>query len=319
MLLRNGPVLRLVISHLAAVIAEWAAVIAVLVHVFDHGGTRATGFASIGMFVAALLVAPFAGVLVDRRRPQRVRLVGLLVQAVGYAVAAAAAAADLPAIVTVAAAMLSLGAVTTLRPTAAILIPAHVRTSSELVVGNLWVWYVESFSVLGGPLLATGLLALGGPAAVLTGCSAAAVVGVALTSWDVGSDPPAATAAEEGRPDRHRRRRMVISWEPLRGRPGLTSVLAVVWAQYVMIGVLDIVLVVLARTELDLGDAGPGLLSTVFGLGAVISIIGASFVARRTRLAPVVLLALAAAAAALVTFGAACRPSSRWSSCRSWA
>ncbi len=62
-----------------------------------------------------------------------------------------------------------------------------------------------------------------------------------------------------------RRERMVISWEPLRGRPGLTSVLAVVWAQYVMIGVLDIVLVVLARTELDLGDAGPGLLSTVFG------------------------------------------------------
>ncbi len=36
----NPAVVRLVLTHLAAAIAEWAAVIAVLVHVFDRNGTN---------------------------------------------------------------------------------------------------------------------------------------------------------------------------------------------------------------------------------------------------------------------------------------
>ncbi len=296
----NPAIIRLVLAHLAAAIAEWAAVIGVLVHVFDRSGVRATGLASIGMLTAALVVAPFTGALVDRRRPQRVRLIGLGVQAVGYGTAAACAHADAPVAVTVLAATVALAAVTTLRPTGAVLMPAHVRTSDQLVRGNLWVWNAESFCVLGGPLLATGLLAAGGPSAVLLGCSIAALIAVALTVPDTAIDLPAGVSSSVGRTHSVR-----DAWRALRGRPGLVSVLAVVWAQYVMIGALDLVLVVIARTELDLGGTGPGLLSTAFGLGAFASIAVAARVTRRPRLAPALLAALAAAAACLLLFGVA--------------
>ena len=299
--LTNPALRRLVVAHLAAVVAEWAAVIAVLVQVFDRSGTRATGFASIGILLAALVVAPFSGLLVDRHRPQRVRLVGLILQTVGYGVAAVAAFTDLATIVIVAAATVALAAVTTLRPSGAVLMPAHVRTSDELVSGNLWIWYVESASVLGGPLLATVLLAVGGPAVTLVGCAAAALIAVVLTLFDMRVDPPPGV----GDGDERYRHPLQAAWRPLRGRPGLVSVLIVVWAQYVMIGALDLALVVIARTELDLGDSGPGLLSTAFGFGALVSVAGASFVARRVRLAPALVSAMAVAGVAFFVFGLA--------------
>jgi hypothetical protein len=298
----NSAVVRLVVAHSAAVVAEWAAVIGVLVHVFDRSGTRATGLASIGILIAALIVAPLTGVLVDRCRPQHVRLAGLIVQTMGYGVAGAAAFADLPTIVAVVATMVALAAATTLRPSGAVLLPAHVRTTSELISGNLWIWYVESFSVLGGPLLATVLLATGGPAAVLTGCAVAAFVAVLLTLVDTAIGPPARTASDQAHHHGHPLR---AAWQQLRGQPGLISVMAVVWAQYVMIGALDLVLVVIARTELDLGDTGPGLLSTAFGVGALASVAGAAHVARRARLAPALVLAMAVTGVAFLVFGLA--------------
>ena len=298
-LLTNPAIVRLVVVHLAAVVAEWTAVIGVLVYVFDRSGTRATGLASIGILIAAVIVAPFTGTLVDRRRPQRVRLAGLIVQAVGYGVASIAAYADLPAIVTVLAAMVALAAVTTLRPSGAVLMPAHVRSTYELVSGNLWIWYVESVSVLGGPLLATLLLAVNGSAAVLCGCAVLAAIAIGLTLADMGIDPPPCRSASRSEHP------MRDAWRPLRRRPGLMSVLAVVWAQYVMIGALDLVLVVIARTELNLGNTGPGLLSSAFGVGALASVAGASFVARRARLAPALVLAMAAVSAGFLVFGLA--------------
>lgn len=295
----NPAIVRLVLTHLAAVIAEWAAVIAVLVHVFDRSGTRATGLASIAMIAAALVASPFTGTLVDRRRPQRVRLVGLIAQVVGYGAAAATAFTDLPAFVTVIAATTALVAVTTLRPTGAVLLPAHVRTSDQLVRGNLWFWRTESFCVLGGPLLATALLIAGGPAAVLCGCAGAAVIAVALTLTDLAIDPPAGNADRNGTD----RMSFIDAWRALRKREGMSSVLIVVWAQYVIIGALDLMLVVIARTALDLGESGPGLLSAAFGFGAFATVIVASRVSRRQRLAPALLLAIATAAVGLLVFG----------------
>lgn len=294
----NPPVTRLLLAHLAAVIAEWAAVIGVLVHVFDRSGTRATGLASIAMLAVAVVVAPFAGTLVDRGRPQRVRMLGLVAQLLGYGAAAAIASTDAPAFVAVIAATVAFGALTTLRPTGAVLLPAHVRTSDQLVRGNLWFWRAESFCVLGGPLAATLLLALNGPTAVLIGCATAALIALILTAIDLPIDPPARASNNEN--DRQTFR---AAWKSLRKRPGITSVLAVVWAQYLMIGALDLMLVVIARTALDLGGSGPGLLSTAFGFGAFTAVLIASRVSRRAKLAPALLLGIAVAAAALLIFG----------------
>ena len=59
---RNAALARLVATHLLAVVAEYAAVVAVLVFAFDEGGSRATGLVSL-----AILGAGARG-LVRRRR-----------------------------------------------------------------------------------------------------------------------------------------------------------------------------------------------------------------------------------------------------------
>lgn len=293
----NPALARLVAAHAAAVIAEWAAVIAVLVFAFDRAGTAATGFASMTLLVGSLGAAPLAGRLIDRFRAQRTRTAGLAVQCLGYGVAAFAAGVGAPVAVVVVAATVALGSVTTLRPSGAVLVPAHARDPDELVTAHSWIWYAEGASVLGGPLLATALLGAVGADGVLWACAAAALAGVMVSVSDLDTDPPVPVLGPTDHVERS-------AWRLLRTRPGLASVLGVVAAQYVMIGSLDYLLVVLARDRLDLGAAGPGVLSTAFGLGAVVAI-AAPAVLRRTRLAPVLTVSLALVAAALVSLGLA--------------
>ena len=47
--LSNRPLVRLVAAHLLAVVAEYGAVVAVLVYAFEAGGARTTGFASVAI------------------------------------------------------------------------------------------------------------------------------------------------------------------------------------------------------------------------------------------------------------------------------
>ena len=80
--------------------------------------------------------------------------------------------------------------------------------------------------------------------------------------------------------------------------------LVVEGAQYVLIGGLDLLLVVIAAQELDLGDSGAGVLSTAFGVGAAASVVLASRLSRRSRLAPVLTAGMIVVAASALALGA---------------
>ena len=288
---------RLIASHGAAVMVEWASIIAVLVSVYDAGGSVATGAASLGLLAVAFAAAPLSGAAVDRAGAHRARLAGLLAQSFGCGLAAVAGAADLPLGVMLAGAVTALGGATTLRPTGAMLMPVYAKTSTDLVTANVWIWSVEGSGVLVGPLLAALLLWSSGPPATLAVCAVVCLVGAAITAVDLGTEGPPRHGADETRG-------VAATWQGLGGRPGLRSVLVVIWAQYAIIGSFDFVLVVVARDDLQLGDAGPAILGAAFGVGAVIALFGASRVLGRARLAVVLGIALAVAAAALVAFGA---------------
>lgn len=83
-------------AQLLTVIAEWAATIGMLVHAYRRGGSVAVGFVSIAVLAPSLFCAPIAAALTARHRAQSVRLGGFVVQVVGFAAAAVAAAMDLP-------------------------------------------------------------------------------------------------------------------------------------------------------------------------------------------------------------------------------
>jgi hypothetical protein len=217
-----------------------------------------------------------------------------------YSAAAVAAWREAPTAVVVAEVMVALVAATTLRPAGAALLPAIVRTSRELTVANLWQTYCESASDIAGPLLATLLLYAGGPTAVITGSAVAAALAVVVALARRPADPPGGSNEADRVGGLLVLRRQVAA---IRARPGVGGVLAVEGGQYILLGGLDIIIVVMAAEQLDLGQAGAGVLSTAFGVGALASMFVATALTRRQRLAPVLSVGLGAVAIASIVLG----------------
>lgn len=288
----NGALAHLLGAHLLAVVAEYAAIVGVLVHAFEHGGSRATGLTSLALLLPQFVGAPLAADVVARFRPATVRTLGLAIQALGYGLAAAAIAADLPVAVVAAGAVVALAAVTTLRPTGAVLLPSVVRSTSELTIGNLWTAYGESAGALAGPLAAAVLLAAGGPSAALAGCAVAAAFALALARPPGRGGPPAPTGLAGVR----RRRGLAPAFGVVRDRPWTVGILGLTLARYVILGALDVLLVVLAFDDLDLGSDGAGILNALVGAGAAASAVLATVLARRRSVAPWLLIAVGGAA-----------------------
>lgn len=90
----------------------------------------------------------------------------------------------------------------------------------------------------------------------------------------------------------------------LRTRPGAAGVLLVAGGHALLIGALDLLYVVLARDELNLGGSGPGWLATCFGVGAVASSLLGSRLVARERLGPLLAGGLCAIGVAALAIGA---------------
>jgi hypothetical protein len=176
--------------------------------------------------------------------------------------------------------------VTVTRPAQAALLPVLVESPEELTAVNVWSGWVESLSVLAGPAMAGVLIAVGGPGAAVA-CFAVCVAGSAVLVTSVGAerDPAAFVAPAPGR----------VVDEGLGGLAvlhrdrGLAALVALLGAQYLVMGVLDVLEVVLAVATLGLGPAGAGYLGAAFGAGGIIgSLITFSLIGRRRLVAPLI-------------------------------
>ena len=297
--MNNARMHRFVLAHLLTVVGEWAAIVGILVHAYRWGGSSAVGFVALAVHVPTLVFAPLAAHLTARHRAHSVRLAGFAVQAVALAGAAIAAALDLPSPAVAALVVLGLGAINTLRPTGAVLLPTIARSTEELVGGNLRVSYCDSVSGLIGPLVAAALGGIGGPTAVFIACAAGSAIAVAATAW---RPSPLALAHAHGNATPPRRVMRAATAE-LRERKWAIGVLGVSSARNLVIGAFDVLLVVVALQALELGDRGPGLLSALVGAGAVVSMLLVTFVVRRAQLRRALTGGLVATAAMLVGFG----------------
>lgn len=294
----NPQLRRLVAAHVVAVVVEYAVVVAVLVDAYERGGAGATGVTSLAILLPYVVGAPLAAYLTGTARATTVRHAGLAVQALGYGLAAVAAASDAPAPLVV----VGLGAVSTLRPSGAVLIPALARSSRQVTVANLRIAYCESAGALVGPLLAGGLLAVSGPPLALAGCAGCAAVALLVSVVGADEGPPAPHDPEAGR-----RVGEVLGrgLDVVRARPAIAGVLGLALARYVMLGALDIVLVVLALDVLGMAGSGAGVLNALVGVGAVASAGVLTVVAGRARLAPGLALGLGASIACCLALAAA--------------
>lgn len=289
------------LAYLACTMAEWAQYLGVLVDAYARSGARAAGLASLALVLPTALSAPVAGWAAARWRPERVLLGAAMVQLIVFAAAGAGAWAEAPVPAVVALSAVGVAAIGMQRPSYAVLLPALVRTARELAVGNVWFGWCESAAALAGPLLATGLLAADGPGLVLVGCAAlSACASIALLGVQRAGAFEAShrTGAVERGPS------LLASVRALRERRGALGVLSVASGQYLLLGALDLILVVLAIDLLDIGEAGTGWLSTAIGVGALLSTLAATTLLRRPRLAPFLAASLATIAVALAALAA---------------
>lgn len=288
---------RLQLAYAGFNAAEWGVWIAMLVYAYDRGGAGAAGLVAVVQLIPAGLFAPFAAGLADHHPPARVLTFAYVAQAAAMALTAVALLTGAPPAIVYALAAVATCTVTITRPAQAALVPALVRGVDELTATNVVSNWTESLSLLAAPALAGLLIALSGPGLVFAVMAGTLLVAAALAA-QLHGPPGAAGANVRG------------TWADAAGgidevaRHPETRVLAsLLGAQFVLIGALDVLFVVLAVDVLDLGGSGAGYLNAAFGAGGVLGIVGTVVLVGRERLAPALLVASAAWTIALVVLG----------------
>ena len=292
----NGRLVRVLAAYVGSVISEWALWIAVLVYAYEQGGSRIAGVTSVGLLIPAALVAPLAGRAADGTAPSRVLSIVYVVEAASLTGAGILALAGAPVWAVIVAVGVAVTGITFIRPSISVVVPGLVVSPSDLVAANLLTGNADSLSVLAGPLLASALLVVDGPALVFAACAALFAVGALLTfGLDAG---PAGVGGEW-----HTVRLADAARRMARTR-GAAPLLGVLGAQYALTGALDLLVVNLAFDVLDRGGAGPGLLSALFGVGAVAGGVASVVIVGRRQLSVVMIACLAVIAASMTTLGA---------------
>ena len=298
MAFRNRSLLRVELAWLAFNCAEWGVWLTLMVYAYTNGGAAAASLIVIVQLVPCIFVAPYLGAIVDRARAGRVLFLGLLIAGGTMAGLAAAIALDAPrAIIFVLAPVVNL-ALSVPRPAQAALLPGIVRTPLELTAGNVVSTWMENVSVFLAPALTGVILGVGGPA-LATGVLAAVSLAGAFVIVGIPGSRPMTERVEGASLTAEVRESVAAVWRV----PAARTLVGVIGSQYIAIGALDVLYVVLAVTTLGMGESGAGYLNSAFGAGGLIGVaVTATLVARR-RLAPALVAAIITTALALGVLG----------------
>src|SRR3954468_7423765 len=294
---RNRDLRRVELAFVGFNSAEWGVWIAMLVYAYEQGGATTAGIVAAVQLAPAGLGAPAASVLADRYPPVRVLVFGYVAQAASMgATAIVLLATDLPYLAYALAAVAAT-AVTITRPTQSALTPALVRSPDELTATNVVSGWIESLSVLLAPALTGVILGFSGPGTVF-----AVMAGVAFASAVLvaGVHAPAASrTAREAKPLEE----ITAGFRVLKEEPGTRLLVGLLAAQFVAIGALDVLYVVLAIGLLELGESGAGYLNAAFGAGGVLGIAATVLLVGRARLLGPLVAGIAGWCAALAVLG----------------
>ncbi len=310
----NPQLRRIELAFAAFNSAEWGVWIAMLVYAYRHGGTLAAGLVALVQLAPSAVFAPIGATLADRYPPARVLALGYVAQTAAMGATAVAMVVSAPPVLAYALAALAATAVTITRPTQAALIPSLVRSIDELTGVNVVSGWIESLSLMVAPVVTGVLLAISGPAAVfgvMAGAGAVAAILVAplpgvrrppRTGWGETAAGAQAPGASAPRPEPALRQLVSVTRTVLHHRSARVLI-SLLGAQFVVLGALDVLFVVLAVRVLGLGGAGTGYLNAAFGAGGVLGILATIRMIGRPRLAPPLAVAALVWAAAFVALG----------------
>jgi MFS family permease len=297
---RNRNLVCLELAWTTSILSHYAFLIAVSVYAFEAGGDKAVGLLFLVRLVPAALVSPFAGMLGDRYRRERVLLATNIVRAVLVGAAAIAAYTGSGHLVVYALAVAATIATTPFRSAQAALTPTLARNPVELTAANAVASGVDSIAFFAGPALAGLLLVVASTSAVFVATALALVVSaifVAVISVERAEAPRVEIEA-----------RTIVSeafagFGAILSLPSLRFMMGLLTAQTLAAGAVQVYIVVAAIRLLDLGTGGVGYLNSAMGVGAVIGAIAALGLTGVARLSPAFMLGVAMWGLPLVVVG----------------
>ena len=294
----NRSLLFLQLAWLAYNSAEWGIWLTLMVWAYVWHGASGDSLIVVVQLVPCIVISPYLGAMADRMRAGRVLFLGLLVAGLTMAGTAALIVTHAPTIWIFILAPFMNVALSAPRPALAALLPSVVRTPIELTAANVVSSWTESISVLLAPVVTGVLLGVGS-----TGLAAAVLAGVTLFGAvcvvGIPGPPPLTERGEGVSLTAEVREGLRAVWHA----PGARTLVGVIGSQYITVGALDVLYVVLAITTLGIGESGAGYLNSAYGLGGLIgAAVTAGLVARR-RLAPAMSAGLVTTALALGALG----------------
>lgn len=268
--------------------ASWVFQVAIMIVAYRVDGATAVAGVGVARMVPAMLAAPLAGMTGQRLRGERGLVAVHLVRAAAVALAGVTLVTSLPAAIVLVSVAVESAAAALVRPIQTGLMPALARTPGELVASNVASSTGEGLGSLAGPAVGGFVTAAAGaPAACLVGTAlllGAAGAAVAIRMADSALVVP--TVAEPFR------RQFGLGLAVLRRRPLQALLIGTFFAQTVVRGAMNVLLVVTAIRLLGLGDSGVGTLNFAVGLGGFFGAIAALTLVGRSRLSAAVALGL---------------------------
>jgi MFS family permease len=273
--------MRVLTAYALFILAEYVLWIAVIVYAYDQGGATAAGLVVVAQLLPAAVVAPLVAPLADRRSPAALLAVGYAVQGVAATATAVLLLVDAPSYLVYLGAIAVSVAITTTRPAQAALLPSVTRVVSELTAANAVIGWAESVSImLAGA--ASGVILVFGTVGHVCAFGAAMLLTAMLLVVPLrrGTVPPVVEgeAAPVGG-----------GFSTFRHEPAVRLLVGLLGAQYVVIGALDVLFVVIALDLLGQGEPWVGYLNMAYGAGGVVlGALAALLVGR--RLGPVIVV-----------------------------
>jgi MFS family permease len=264
----NPNLRRVELAWAGSETGKWMYVVAVAVFAYNEGGTSAVGLVALIRVFPAAVIAPFAAVLTDRFRRERVMLFADITRAAALVCAALVVAFSLPAALVYALAGLVTILSTTFRPAQSALLPSISRSPEELTAANVVMSTVASVGSFAGPALGGILLAttnIEAVFAVTAGTFALSALQVARIRTDA---PPA--PKQEREVERRLATEAFAGFSTILSEPKLRLLTGLYCAQTVVAGALGVLIVVASIKLLGLGSSGVGYLNSAFGIGGLV-------------------------------------------------
>lgn len=280
---RNSALRRVELAFLGFNLTEWGIWVAILVFAYGQGGAPEVALVAVLQLAPAAVVAPLAASFGDRYPRERVLLVAYLIQAAVAGAIALSLLTDAPVAIVYTLAAVANSAITLTRPVQAAILPSLSRTPAELTAANVAAGSIETTAILIGPAVAGIVLQALGPGPVFAGAAGLSLAGAIL----VAGLPRTRPAEREGtvRGMRSAIGDTVAGFRMLAREERPRSVVVLLGSASVLWGALDVLLVILALEELQLGQSGVGFLNAAIGAGGILGAAFTVLLIGRARLA----------------------------------